>query len=391
MTCVRKRLWLITGAYVAISFPVVFWLLPPGREAPPPFAAPQQERVWRADPKHAAEFRDLALRQARVWQPTDTTSVDLAANPSDPAGLLSGSPVRCRYISEPAHGTTPKFNCLLPTGEVIKVKYGASTGEIHAELAATRLLSALGFGADRMYLVPRLRCYGCLRAPFQTVWALDVVHARDVVVRTVPPDSYTDFEWVAIERRFDGATIEVQDDGGWAWFELEPVDTSRGASRAERDALRLAAMLLAHWDNKAANQRLVCQTAESDGAGPCPKPFALIHDLGATFGPNKVDLDAWNAVPIWADRSRCRVSMKTFPYDGGTFRDSTISEAGRQLMARQLAALTDRQMVALFTGARFPEFVGRGRGSDANAWAEALRNKIRQITDGPACPDSSST
>ena len=68
---------------------------------------------------------------------------------------------------------------MLPDGEVVKVKYG-HTGEIHAELAASRLLAALGFGADRMYLVPRLRCFGCVRTPFYTVWALDYVHARDL-------------------------------------------------------------------------------------------------------------------------------------------------------------------------------------------------------------------
>ena len=56
--------------------------------------------------------------------------------------------------------------------KTVKVKYG-NTGEIHAEIAASRLLTALGFGADRMFLVPRLRCYGCVRTPFYTNWLLD--------------------------------------------------------------------------------------------------------------------------------------------------------------------------------------------------------------------------
>ena len=53
--------------------------------------------------------------------------------------------------------------------------------------------------------------------------------------------------------------------------------------------------------------------------------------------------------------------MRQFPYDGGTFPDTQISEAGRRLIAQQLARLTERQLVALFTAARFPEFHG-GRG-----------------------------
>ena len=340
--------------------------------------------MWSSDTEYGAAGRDVALRRARVWRPTDPAAVDLGANPADPTGALSGDPVRCRYLPAEAHGTTAKFTCVLPDGEVVKVKYG-HTGEIHAEIAATRLLTALGFGADRMYLVPRLRCYGCVRTPFYTVWALDYIHARDLVLGRVPDDEYADFEWVAVERRFEGATIEAPDREGWAFFELDNVDPP-GADGA-RDALRLAAMLLAHWDNKAANQRLVCQDSASDNPGVCQHPFALVHDLGATFGPNKVDLDHWKSAPIWADRQTCRVSMRQFPYDGGTFRDAQIGEAGRQLIARQLAALGDDQLDSLFSGARFPEFHGgTGESADVRAWTQVLRGKIRDIVEGPACP-----
>jgi len=83
----------------------------------------------------------------------------------------------------------------------------------------------------------------------------------------------------------------------------------------------------------------VCEDSASGTAGVCQHPFALVHDLGATFGPNKVDLEHWKAAPIWADRQACLVSMRPFPYDGGTFRDATISEAGRQLIAAQRSAL----------------------------------------------------
>ena len=126
--------------------------------------------------------------------------------------MLSQAMVRCRYLDGPARGTTAKFDCVLPDGEVVKVKYG-STGEIQAEIAASRLLAALGFGADRMYLVPRVRCYGCVRTPYYTMKVLDYVHARERLVRSVPEDGYTDFEWVGVERRLDGAEIEAGDRG----------------------------------------------------------------------------------------------------------------------------------------------------------------------------------
>jgi hypothetical protein len=377
---------MFTGAYVAVTFPVAFWLLPTGREAPPAFSQPRQEVVWQVDTTDGKGLRDLALRQARVWRPIDTAAFDFSTNPADPSGGLSQPVVRCRYISRPARGTTPKFDCVLPDGEVVKVKYGRS-GEIHAEVAAARLLTALGFGADRMFLIPRVRCYGCMRTPFYTVWALDYVKLRDTVMRTVPEDSFTDFDWTAVERHFEGMPIESGDEGGWPWFELDEIDPSLGANRGERDALRLAALLIAHWDNKADNQRLVCLDKTEPSNTPCAKPFALIHDLGASFGPNKMNLENWRDAPIWQDRARCTVSMKSLPYDGATFRDAQISEPGRQLLARGLNALTDAQLKALFVAARFPEFFGgHGQPADPDAWARTARARMRQITDGPPCP-----
>ena len=401
------RLRWIGITYLAVSVPLAVWLLPTGREQPPvEFAAPHHAPVWGPATMPIADARRLAIRQARVWQQPDP-STELASNPRDPAGTLSEPIVRCRYLPGPAHGTTAKFDCVLRDGEVVKVKYG-HTGEIHAEVAATRLLTALGFGADRMYLIPRLRCYGCVRTPFYTMWALDYVHARDVLTRSIPGDSFSDFEWVAVERRFPGSEIKNGNTNGWAWYELDAIDAARGANRAERDALRLAAVLLAHWDNKAANQRLVCgddeqrpeeslpeggrhvQESPPEGGhyernGACKRPFAYVDDLGSTFGPNKLDFDRWKNAPIWKDARACAVSMKSFPYDGGTFQDVRISEAGRQLIARELKALDEPRLAALFASARFPQFLGSNPSADAHAWAAAFLDKVRQIEAAGPC------
>ena len=375
------------AVYFAASVALAVWLLPTGREpSPVSFAIPRARVAWPLPPNDPEQARTDALRRARVWAPVDSAATDLAANPADPALTLSDPIVRCRYLDGPVRGTTTKFDCTLSDGEVVKVKYG-HTGEIQAEIAASRLLTALGFGADRMFLVKQVRCYGCVRSPFYTFWLLDKLRMRETVVRSVPEDSYSDFEWAAVERRFGGLPIEVGQRQGWPWFELDAIDPSLGANRAERDALRLSAMLLAHWDNKASNQRLVCLAPGPGAPAPCPRPFALINDLGATFGPNKVDLDHWKAAPVWADRARCTVSMRQFPYSGSTFLDTAISEAGRQFIARQLAALSERQITALFSGARFPEFYGgKGAGADPRAWTRAFLDKVRQITDAGPCP-----
>jgi hypothetical protein len=356
------------------------WLLLPARpDDAPSFPSPRPARKWKVDPAKAREYRESALKQARTWHATDPRAADLSKNPADPSGLLSTDVVECRHLEKPAGGTSPKFDCVLADGEVVRVKYGL-TKEIHAEVAASRLMTALGFGADRVYSIQRLRCYGCPREPYYTTKTLDYVHARGVASKAVPDQGYTDFEWVAVERHYDGVAIEAEDDQGWAWFELHDADTAVPRLRPERDALRLAAMLLAHWDNKASNQRLMCKSPAADGS--CAEPFALIQDLGSTFGPGRVDLDAWTKAPIWTDRVRCVVSMKMLPYGGGTFPDVSISESGRRLLARQLSALRDQQLTTMFTAARFPD----AEGTNANEWTQVLRLKINEIADAGPCP-----
>jgi hypothetical protein len=68
--------------------------------------------------------------------------------------------VSCDYVERRRRGRLPKFTCEVAPGDNVKVKFGSGNGEVYAEVAATRLLWALGFGADRMYPV-RVLCRGC--------------------------------------------------------------------------------------------------------------------------------------------------------------------------------------------------------------------------------------
>jgi len=380
-----RRLVIAVGACVAVSVAGAAWLLPLGRETlQTPFADARKEAPWTVDDSRAAAVRELALRQARVWAPPpDPSTADLAANPRDPNGNLSGDLVRCRYLDGPHKGTTPKFDCVLPDGEIVKVKYGSTT-EIQGEVVASRFLTALGFGADRMYLVHHLRCFGCLRNPYDAARLLDRLNLREAAQSLVSDNRYWDFEWAAVERRFDGREIISPDRPGWGWEELDRIDESRGANRAERDALRLVSLLIAHSDAKPSNQRLVC-VADRDASDTCPRPFALIHDLGDTFGLNNTGLAQWKTFGVWKDRERCAVSMREFPDDRITFRDRYISEEGRQLLARQLRMLNDAQIEALFASTRVTHVSGSG---NAEGCAQAMRDKIHEIVDGPPCPET---
>jgi hypothetical protein len=79
--------------------------------------------------------------------------------------------------------------------------------------------------------------------------------------------------------------------------------------------------------------------------------------------------------------------MKGLPYQGATFGEAHISEAGRRFLGDLLRQLSHAQIVALFEGARFQAYLRQSkRGSDASNWAAAFEDRVRQIVDRPPCP-----
>jgi hypothetical protein len=345
-----------------------------------------------SDPARAAWLREEALRGARVWHTpaVPIPDADLSENPAGPRTLRSTDEVPCRFVLDHVGGTTPKFDCQLSSGETIRVKYGQRNPEPYAEVAATRLLTTLGFGTDRMYLTRRIRCAGCPRFPFL---ALRCAARTGLEWACFPGgiDAHRtiDFDWPIIERRREGRVIEATDDQGWNWYELDRIDPARGGSSlAEVDALRLLAVLLAHWDNKGKNQRLVCPPGADRPDGGCAAPEAIVQDLGATFGPLKLDLHNWRETPVWAEAAMCTVSMAHLPFHGATFPDRRISEAGRLKLLGLLDQLSDRQLRDLFSTSRvtaYDQILGESR--DPSVWVAAFRDKTRQIREGGPCRD----
>jgi hypothetical protein len=217
-------------------------------EQPAPVRTPIKSK------KVTDEERLDALSRAAVWQPprTAVSSARLDSDPAHPRQL------ECTFVVTEVGGTAPKFDCILKDGERIRIKYGRSP-EIPSEVASARLLAALGFGADHVTLVEKLRCYGCPAEPFLTMRTLALAGAESAYRSVMDSSSHKDFEWVAVERKHYGRPIETDAIEGWAFFELDLIDPKKGgAPRAHVDALRLLAVFLAHWDNKSENQRLVC-------------------------------------------------------------------------------------------------------------------------------------
>jgi hypothetical protein len=371
---VTRTLWTIGLAAILLAG-ISTWLftaeasgaLPSGHYIAAPRAA------WPATPTHADSVRRDALIRAAVRLPGPLRGT------ADPA-----EPLTCRYLAQEPSGTSAKFDCVLDGGEIVKVKYGRNS-EIQAETAATRLLDRLGYAADEVRIVPRVRCYGCPRFPFFTTQLLTLARVPSLLSPYGHDNAYTDFEWPAVERRFDAPAVITPRTEGWAWFELK----ASQAPRADLDAFRLLAVFLAHWDNKSENQRLVCLDALPSGPDQkCAQPLLMIQDLGATFGPTKVNIAAWRNLPVWANRETCAVSMRPLPYKGATFPDATISEEGRAQLAQALSSMSRDEIAALFRDAHFPEFQSpTDDRRDLDAWGSAFRHRVDQIVTGGPCPE----
>lgn len=302
--------------------------------------------------------------------------MDIRRGPTGRGSFAPGATVVCRYVPEKMSGNSPKFSCRSGEDDDLKVKYGGTNGEVYGEVAASRLLWALGFGADRMYPV-RVVCRGCPRE-FGGLATIDGDYL---------------FDPAAIERKASGATIEIDGREGWSWAELDRVDESAGgASQAERDALKLLAVLLQHTDSKPEQQRIVCRVELSDD-GHCARPFMMMNDVGLTFGrasrtnanaESAVNLAAWSRVPIWKGETGC---IGNLPRSlTGTLEDPTISEAGRRFLASLLMALTDRQLHELFDVARVnlrprAPAIGRSGFPVIQEWVDAFKEKRRQIVE----------
>ena len=330
------------------------------------------------------DSRANVIARAQVWEATDIPSRDLRAGPAGEKAFQFLETVTCTYDKKKLPGKTPKFACRIDPDDELKVKYGGSNGEVYAGVAATRLLWALGFGADGQYSV-KVVCRGC---PTEV----------GGIIRS-PQESVVDP--AIIERKMKGAPFEPDD--AWGWEELDRVDErAGGAPLAQRDALKLLAVFLQSSDNKAEQQRLICRDqpkdktkgkAEGREQMPCEHPFMYMHDVGMTFGrSNKLNkgplgsmnLVEWSRTPVWKETAAC-VGNLPKSLTGSLF-DPPISEQGRQFLANLMTQLTDEQLRGMFEAARVnlrlrnPTDLSSGFPT-VDEWVAAFKMKREQIVN----------
>lgn len=331
----------------------------------------------------SAKTRLDDIRHAQVWERTDVPAMDIRTGPTGPGAFAPGETVSCTYAKKVLTGNSPKFDCVIPPGDEVKVKFGSDNGEVFAEVAATRLFWALGFPVDRMYPV-RVRCDGC---PI----ASETTH--------VDGDPAVIFDPASIERKFKGRALETTPDSGWSWADLDQVDEAAGgAPAAQRDALKLLAVFVQHTDNKPAQQRLVCVDGkkEDEEHGVCEHTVMLVNDLGQTFGRSNlfnrdavgsVNLQQWSAAHVWSDKSDSHACYGDLPpSQTGSLEYPRIGEAGRQFLSDLLMQLSDAQLKDLFDVSRFPQRrLGTTRPATVDEWVDAFKKKRGEIASR-TCP-----
>ena len=430
----RRPVLVLTAAIVFLCIPSAAWGA--AQDGPTRLAVSKQERLHQ-------------LEQAQILIDRETGTLDLLTGPIDGLTFDPATVVACEYHLPGARlgGATPKFLCRVG-GTVYKVKYlpsahygttsknGRSADrEIYAEVAATRLFWALGFGADQVFLTTVI-CHGCPASPH------DGPNEREQRTRAYSR-SVRPIGIALIERRFAGLPIAAGGSEGWTWSELHqhagradastpplaaPESANRGPSiREQAEALQLLQVFVQHGDCKPEQQRLVClpggavprssdaatrsstvghspDADDDEAAGGlghvCQSPFALVDDLGATFGGAgaftgsgaKMSLSNWAKKPVFDETTYrttggvCRGVLAPSMSCSGGIENPLITEAGRQLLLNRLRQLSDAQLRDLFVAARVTDFCDDAAECGVEAWVAVFKDKVSQIATHP-CRD----
>jgi len=362
-----------------------------------------------------AQQKEQFIRKAQFW--TDRgPDLDIANGIPEVAELKTLGTLDCKYDQEETtsakqeSGVTPKFYCKTEKYGTVKVKYAPKNGleknkEIFSEVAGSRLLWSLGYGAD-IDVVMKVRCQGCTEDPWSNTTKPDTGPART-------------FFPVTVEIGFHGKKIKqegINDNKkqGFSWKEIGLIDQSLTADQhklveAQRDGLRLVAALIQHGDNKPSQQKLMCTDKKGlrieNGQVVCDSTFVYISDVGATFGgagnttgPGaKMNFNNWKSKCFWHKSSKpsnLRVELNgSFT---GTMDSPNVTEAGRQFLMQQLV----RQKYVLLSADGKPTFNDETRARTrllfqeahvemlhkqnnenitADDWAGVFENKVKQI------------
>jgi hypothetical protein len=342
----------------------------------------------------SAEQRAVAERTARVYRAPDPGyDPVLGYNPA--TGPRRGTPpvnrdgvakpINCvaNRDESPGAGTTPKFHCSVQgmtdeNGDLVRYKIkphfkgqtpDKRNGEIYGEFLSSRFSKALGFFADDEW-VADVNCPTCEKsltrsfqgasfASFQPAAGIELPLARGIDVNCNNKDAAP-----------LGETLQTL--------------LQNGAPRAEVDAFKLWLAFIDHGDTKTDNHKFACLKSTKNGKNTraCAPGEAVFYvsDMGSTFGysrssEKKATLETWrNKKPLEVSGGKCTANAKSVG-------DTTISEAGRKLLADGLQRLLDMEkqkqtITRVFAASRNAE-----RDQPPAKWTAEFERKAHMIID----------
>ena len=202
-----------------------------------------------AEKRHESESggkERVASGPAVLWrQPTDIASRNLFYGPG---GEEDAPHSVFTFVKEDLQGTNPKFDVRDENGVKWKVKLGV---EARPEVAATRLVWAVGYSANEDYFLPELRIQGM---PSHLHRGQNLVEADGTVHN------------VRLKRYLEGEKKM----GDWRWRQ-NPFTGTR-----ELNGLRVMMALVNNWDLKDANNAVYDEDSKEQ--------VYLVSDLGSSFG-----------------------------------------------------------------------------------------------------------
>lgn len=263
-----------------------------------------------------------------LWrQPADIASRNLLLGPGGEA--LQPDLSRVTFIKKQKGGYSTKYRVRDAQGREWIAKIGK---EAQSEVAATRLLWAVGYFTDISYLAPRVEIQG--KGTFENV-------------------------------RFEARPEQTKRLGEWTW-ERNPFTNT-----PEFQGLKVMMLVLGNWDIKDSNNRILLEQDEQTGK---KQLRYVVSDLGGTFGKTSGLLTGTRNEPKDYHKAKFIVGVKgdrvEFDYGGkrgGLFHDITVAQAG--WIGDWLARLNEQQIRAAFRAANYRE-------DEIQMLTEAVRARI---------------
>jgi hypothetical protein len=234
-----------------------------------------------------------------------------------------------KFVKEDKEGTSPKFEVVDEQGVKWKAKLGE---ESKAEIAATRLVWAVGYYTDEDYYVAQL--------PVENMTKLS--RGRQFVSD----------DGVALGVRLERKLGGQKKTGNWSWFK-NPFTGTR-----ELNGLRVMMALINNWDLKEINNAVY---GEKKG-----EVRYVVSDLGASFGAtgnsitrSKSDPGEYNATPFVQKVSSRPFVLSVFNLPNYATRThmqdvaKDIPIADARWIGKLLGALSEEQIRDCFRGAGY--------------------------------------